>query len=201
MGAVSTLGQPVLRREDARLLAGRGQFLDDIRVPDMLHMAFVRSPHAHARIANIKGSDPFMLWTAAGIAGRVHPAQIVPPPGLDVEAVPHPILADGEVRYVGQAVAAVVAPTRAEAEDLAEQVEVEYEPLPAIDDPRAGETLVRWEKSAGAVAHAFARAAHVVRSEATIPRLAAMPMEPRGVLAKPDGDRLTVYVSAQSTHR
>ena len=68
---------------------------------------------------------------------------------------------------------------------LAEQVEVDYEPLAAVVDPRAGETLVRWEKRAGDVAGAFARAAHVVRTERVIPRLAAVPMEPRGALAAP----------------
>ena len=77
--------------------------------------------------------------------------------GARVAAVPHPLLADGEVRYVGQPVAAVVAESRALAEDLAERVEVDYEPLEPIVDPRAGEPLVRWEKRAGDVAGAFAR--------------------------------------------
>src|SRR3954471_16861123 len=105
VGVVSTLGQPVRRREDARLLAGRGEFLDDLRLPGTLHMAFVRSPHAHARVRAVRGAR----WTAADIAGRALPGQIVPPPGLTVEPVPHPILAATEVRYVGQPVAAVVA--------------------------------------------------------------------------------------------
>ena len=122
MGVASTLGQPVRRREDARLLAGQGQFLDDVPMPNALHMAFVRSPHAHARV-HIKGPGPF-IFTAKDLAGRVSPGQIVPPPGLDVSPIPHPLLADGEVRYVGQPVAAVVAESRALAEDLAEQVEV-----------------------------------------------------------------------------
>jgi carbon-monoxide dehydrogenase large subunit len=200
VGVVSTLGQPVRRREDARLLAGRGEFLDDLRVPGALHMAFVRSPHAHARINRIQGSGP-LIFTAAELAGRVWPQQIVPPPGLDVSPVPHPILADGEVRYVGQPLAAVVAPTRAEAEDAAAAVEVEYEPLAPVTDPRAGETLVRWEKSAGEVAQAFARAAHVLRTETVIPRVAASPMEPRGAIAVPGAERLTIYASSQSAHR
>ncbi|MBE2317133.1 xanthine dehydrogenase family protein molybdopterin-binding subunit [Solirubrobacter sp. CPCC 204708] len=194
MGVASTL-----RREDARLLAGRGQFLDDVPLPGALHMAFVRSPHAHARL-NLKGSGAF-IFTAADVAGHVAPAQIVPPPGLTVEPVPHPVLADGVVRYVGQPVAAVVAESRAAAEDLAESVEVEYEPLPAVVDPRAGDTMARWEKREGDVAGAFARAAHVVRTERVIPRLAAVPMEPRGALAVEEDGRLTVWSSSQSAHR
>jgi len=212
VGLLSTLGQPVRRREDARLLAGQGVFLDDIRIPGTLHMAFVRSPHAHAKVAAIRppggraaravGDDsPTRVWMAADIAGRVFPQQIVPPPGLEVAPVPHPVLAEDEVRYVGQPVAAVVAPTRAQAEDLAQQVEVDYQPLPAVTDPRAGETLVRWEKQAGHVARAFAEAAYVVRTDTALPRLTAAPPEPRGVLAHPTGDRLTVYASSQSAHR
>ena len=160
MGVASTLGQPVRRREDARLLAGRGQFLDDVPMPDALHMAFVRSPHA-ARPRPGEGAWPLHLHRGVDLAGRVSPAQIMPPPGLDVAPIPHPLLADGEVRYVGQPVAAVVAESRALAEDLAEQVEVEYEPLPAVLDPRAGDPMARWEQRAGDVAGAFARAAHV----------------------------------------
>src|SRR5262245_60973656 len=99
------LGQPVRRREDARLLAGRGELLDDIRLPGTLHMAVVRSPHAHARVLAVRGAR----FTAADLTGRAWPGQIMPPPGLTVEPVPHPILATDEVRYVGQPVAAVVA--------------------------------------------------------------------------------------------
>jgi carbon-monoxide dehydrogenase large subunit len=199
VGVASTLGQPVRRREDARLLAGQGVFLDDVAMPDAWHMAFVRSPHPYARV-RITGSYPFM-FTAADLAGSVWPAQIVPPPGLDVQPIPHPVLADGVVRYVGQPVAAVVAPSRAEAEDLAEAVQVTYEPLPAVLDARAGDPLVRWEKREGDVAGAFARAAHVVRTERVIPRLVAAPLEPRGALARVDGGRLTVWSSSQSAHR
>ncbi|HEX6025241.1 MAG TPA: xanthine dehydrogenase family protein molybdopterin-binding subunit [Solirubrobacter sp.] len=197
MGVASSIGRPVRRREDARILSGRSRYLDDISLPDTLHMAFVRSPHAHARVLSVEGAR----WTAAEIAGRAEPAHVAGPPGLTVEHAPHPLLADGEVRYVGQPVAAVVAETRALAEDAAERVAVEYEPLEAVDDPRAGETLVRWEKHEGDVAGAFRAAAHVVRAEHAIPRLAAFPLEPRGALAATDGDRLLVWSSSQSAHR
>ena len=142
-------------------------------------MAFVRSPHAHARVSRGAGAR----WTAAEIAGRAVPAQIVAgPPGLTVEHAPHPLLADGEVRYVGQPVAAVVAESRAVAEDAAERVEVDYEPLEPWTTRAPGETLVRWEKREGDVGGAFAAAAHVVRTDHVIPRLAAVPMEPRGAM-------------------
>ncbi len=197
MGAASTLGRSVRRREDARILSGRSRYLDDIVLPDTAHMAFVRSPHAHARVISVEGAR----WTAAEIAGRADPAHVAGPPGLTVEHAPHPLLADGEVRYVGQPVAAVIAESRALAEDAADAVQVVYEPLEAVTDPRAGETLVRWEKHEGDVAGAFKAAAHVIRAEHVIPRLVAVPMEPRGALAAPDGDRLTVWSSSQSAYR
>ena len=121
------VGQPIRRFEDARILAGRSEFLDDVRVDGLAHIAFVRSPHAHARVRGVRGA----LLTAADLGAR-SPAQIHPPPGLTVAPEPHPLLAVDEVRYVGQPVAAVVAETRALAEDAAERVEVDYEPLPAV---------------------------------------------------------------------
>ena len=143
-------------------------------------MAFVRSPHAHARVRSVRGAR----FSAADLAGRVWPQQIVPPPGLDVSPVPHPLLADGEVRYVGQPVAAVVAASRA--------------PRPRTSPSRWRSSTSRCRRSSirgrarrwcagrstrGTSPGAFARAAHVVRTETVIPRLAAMPMEPRGALA------------------
>lgn len=177
-------------------MAGRSEFLADVQVEDALQMVFVRSPHAYARVLGVRGA----LLSAADLEGLSAP-QINPPPGLTVAPEPHPLLAAGEVRYTGQPVAAVVGETRALAEDAADAVEVDYEPLPAVDDPRAStETLARWEKRAGDVDGAFAAAAHVVRTDHVIPRLVAAPMEPRGALAVP-GERLTVWSSSQSAHR
>ena len=116
VGVANSIGRPVRRREDARILSGRSRYLDDIALPDTLHMAFVRSPHAHARVISVEGAR----WTAAEIAGRAVPGHVAGPPGLTVEHAPHPLLADGEVRYVGQPVAAVVAESRALAEDAAD---------------------------------------------------------------------------------
>jgi carbon-monoxide dehydrogenase large subunit len=194
----ASIGRPVRRREDARILSGRSEFLDDIRLEGMLHMAFVRSPHARARVLGVRGA----LFTAADVAGRVVSARVAPPPGLTIAHAPHPPLALDEVGYVGQPVAAVVGETRASAEDAAERVEVDYEPLEAVVDPRASaEQLARWEMRSGDAASAFASAAHVVRTEHVIPRLAATPMEPRGAVASPGAERLTVWSSSQSAHR
>ena len=197
MGAAGSIGRPVRRREDERILSGRSEFLDDIRLDGTLHMAFVRSPHAHALVRGVRGA----LWAAADIAGRAVPGRVDAPPGLTVADAPHPVLASDEVAYVGQPVAVVVGETRAEAEDAADRVEVDYEVLPGVVDPRAGTELSRWEQRAGDVAGAFARAAHVVRTEHVIPRLAATPMETRGALAQREDERLTVWSSSQSAHR
>jgi carbon-monoxide dehydrogenase large subunit len=197
VGAAGSIGRPVRRREDERILSGRSEFLDDIRLEGMAHLAFVRSPHAHARVRSVRGA----LWTAADIAGHAEPARVDAPPGLTVADAPHPILAGDEVAYVGQPVAVVVGETRAEAEDKADRVEVGYEVLAPVVDPRAGAELSRWEQRAGDVEGAFARAAHVVRTEHVIPRLAATPMETRGAIARRDGERLTVWSSSQSAHR
>ena len=197
MGSNGSIGRPVRRREDARILSGRSEFLDDIRLDGMLHMAVVRSPHAHARVLGVRGA----LLAAADLEGRLVPARVAPPPGLTIAHAPHPPLAVDEVRYVGQPVAVVVAETRALAEDAAERVEVDYEPLDAVVDPRAGSQLARWELRSGNATAAFASATHVVRSEHVIPRLAATPMESRGAIALPEPERLTVWSSSQSAHR
>ena len=198
------VGQPLRRVEDERILRGRSQFLDDVRVEGVAHVAFVRSPHARARIRG--GSLPprapglLAILTADDLAGTA-PPRVDAPPGMELADAPHPLLARADVRYAGQPVAAVVAETRALAEDAAELVEVDYEPLDAVADPRAAEPLLRWERRGGDVAGAFAAAARVVRTDHVIPRVAAVPMETRGALATLDGEELTVWSSSQGAHR
>jgi carbon-monoxide dehydrogenase large subunit len=196
------VGQPIRRREDERILRGRSRFLDDIVLPEMAHMAFVRSPHAHARILGLRRpAGVLAAITAEDLRGCAWPPRVDGMPGMELADAPHPVLADGEVRYVGQPVAAVVAETRALAEDAAERVEVDYEPLEAVVDPRAGEVLLRFSRHVGDVAGAFGAAAHVTRADRVIPRLAAAPMEPRGAIVDPHPQLLTVYSSSQSAHR
>src|SRR5262245_2177640 len=118
----------------------------------MAHMAFVRSPHAYARVRGVRAPSGLLACiTARDLDGCAFPAKVDAIPGMDLLDAPHPLLACDEVRYVGQPVAAVVAETRALAEDAAERVEVDYEPLEPVVDPRAGETLLRWSKRAGDV--------------------------------------------------
>src|SRR5436190_10818909 len=200
-------GRALTRREDERILRGRTRYLDDIEPPGCLHAAFVRSPHAHARIVSVEtpSAAPGLVAVlgATELDGRVRPLPIMTPHGATLASEPHPVLPSDEVRYAGQAVVAVVAESRARAEDAAELVEVEYEPLDAVVVPRGAPELMRWKRSSGDVDGAFARAYAVVAASYAIPRLAAVPLEPRGALASYDGgsDRLTMWCSAQDTHR
>ena len=202
------IGQPLRRREDARVLRGQTRYLDDIERPGLVHAAFVRSPHASAAITGLAvpdlDGDVLAVLTGESLRGRVAPIPVGGPPGVTLADAPHPILALDEVRYVGQPVAAVIAPTRALAEDAAERVEVTYEPRDAVVDPRASTVaLTEFSCGAGDVEAAFARADHVVRGAYGLPRLAAVPIEARGVVAEhdPGRDVLTLWCSAQDTHR
>lgn len=200
------VGQPVPRREDDRILRGHGRYLDDIELPHLAHAAFVRSPHAHARIAAIRvpKGEALLVLSAADLDGHVRDLPVNQVEGVELADAGHPILAHGTVRYVGQPVALVVAETRALAEDFAERVEVDYEPLdPVLEARHAPETLLRFERTAGDVDGAFAAADHVVRTSVRIPRLVAVPIETRGAVAEydPGTDLLTMHLSAQDPHR
>jgi carbon-monoxide dehydrogenase large subunit len=215
------VGSAFRRREDRRLLTGASRFLDDIRLPGMGHAALVRSPHAHARVVRVDAA------AARGLPGvaAVLTAEDLGPPVPRIPAVPvfpgigaarHPLLAGGTVRYVGQPVAVVVADSRYAAEDAAEAVRVEYEPLPAVADagaaldpaapvlhPALGSNVIfsRDVRSGDAEA-AFRGAAVVVEATFEEPRLAGLPMEGRGVVARYDetSDRYEITLSTQSPH-
>jgi carbon-monoxide dehydrogenase large subunit len=203
------VGQALTRREDDRVLRGRARYVDDIELADMAHIAFVRSPHARARVGAVRvprtlPPGVFAVVTPDDLAGRVKRYPKAAIDGMEVSDDQHPVLPDGEVRYAGQPVAAVVAASRALAEDLAEEIEVDYDPLEAVVDPRASdEALVRWAHAGGDVDGAFARAAHVVSGRYGMARVAAVPIEARGAVAVQDraSGLLTVWCSAQDTHR
>jgi aerobic carbon-monoxide dehydrogenase large subunit len=208
LSAGRLVGRPIRRREDERILRGRTRYLDDIDPPGAVHVAFVRSPFAHARIGSVDVPDAldgvFAAITAADLEGRLSDLPVQGFEGGEVSAEGHPVLAGHEVRYAGQAVAAVLAESRALAEDAAELVEVDYEPLePALDARRSEVTMSRWHRVTGDVDGAFGSAAHIVRASHVLPRLAPVPMEPRGAIASYDeaDDMLTVWVSAQDSHR
>lgn len=218
---MSHVGLPLRRREDTRFLTGTARYVDDFDPEGALQLAFVRSPHAHARLGTVDveaaraAPGVSAVVTGADLAGRV-PA--LPAGSIEDGVVAdcgHPVLARDKVRYVGEAVAAVAARTRAEAEDAAELVLCDYESLaPVLDvrrDPAAppllheesGDDLVRWARSRGDVGGAFAVADRIVSASFRIPRLVAAPIEPRGAVAEYDAatDLLTIRCSAQEPHR
>jgi len=202
------IGRSLRRLEDPRLLRGEGQFVDDLRPEGCMHVAFVRSPVASGRIRAVEGGI-----VAADLEGSCRPLAVhLTTPGA--VSPPRPILARDRVRFVGEMMAAVVAPTRYEAADAAQGVSPDIEPLPAVitfeDALAEGAPLVHGDvhgnlyfaghRSYGDLDAAFHGADLVVEGEVTHPRVAAAPIEPRGVLAQPDGHGVTVWTSTQVPH-
>src|SRR5215471_14795508 len=210
------VGRPLKRFEDPRLVTGQGSFVDDLRLPDMLHALVLRSPHAHARILSLDAAPARALpgvaavLTASDIAGAVR--DIPPRPTRELEGmqVPeHPVLARDKVCYVGQPVAIVVAQDPYVARDAVEVIAVHYAPLPAVIDPLTAmhpdtpvvhadlgtNGVLHVTSSGGDLEAAFAQADLVVRQHYQVQRLAPAPMETRGVVAvyHPQDDRLTVW--------
>ena len=149
------VGQALRRKEDPRMITGRGRYVDDMVVPGMLYMAVVRSPEAHAKIVSIDASAAKALPGIHGVftgedldLGAGLPMAWVPP-GVEINTPEHWPLAKGEVKYVGQGVAVVVGEDKYAVVDAAEQVFVDYEPLPVVVDPEkaleAGSPLVHEE--------------------------------------------------------
>ncbi len=216
----SYIGESVVRSQTTRLLAGRGVFTDDVVLPRMLHVAFVRSPHAHARIASIDAADARAL---PGVAAVVTGEDMAPVcsgwvgtlahfAGMK-SATQHP-LATGKPLWQGEPVAAVVAESRAIAEDGAVRVRVEWEALPAVTDPESaldpstpvihpelGDNLAfRLDLASGDADRAFAEADTVIRETFTMGRHTGVTLEARAILADfdPSERRLTVYHSFQA---
>ncbi|HUK06765.1 MAG TPA: xanthine dehydrogenase family protein molybdopterin-binding subunit [Stellaceae bacterium] len=218
-GAANGIGQPVLRKEDVRLLTGRGRYVDDFVLPRMAHAAFVRSPHAHARIRAVEKSAALAVPGALavfvgadyrddGLQPIPHNASVLGPPDLAVRVGMRPILTPHwplplhKARFVGEAVAMVVADTIASVKDMVEALEIAYEPLPAVilaaEAAKTGAPLL-WDEAlhnicveieagdAAATAAAFARAAHVVRLNTRAQRVTGVPMEPRTTIVEYDG--------------
>ena len=218
----STLGTSVLRREDARFLTGRGRYTDDVTIAGTTHAAFVRGPHAHARIRAIDTTRAQSLrgvravftgaqLTAGGVKG-IPTGWLLP----DIKTPTHFPIAVDRVRHAGEAVAVVIADNPYVARDAAELVAVDYEALPAVVDTEGAltnGTLVHddapnnrcfhWELGdAAATNAAFRNAAHVVKQRLVNQRLAAVAMEPRSALASYSKatDDLTLWVTSQNPH-
>ena len=186
------IGASVHRVEDGRFLTGRGSYVDDLAFQGALHCAFVRSPHAHARIRKIDAGGGLVLTGRDLQADGVKPMRAGWALAGMVE-VPRFALAFETVRHVGEPVAAVFAESRAAAEDAAELVEVEYEALP----PAMDERCFRWTRGDAAGADsALARASRVVSIELVNNRLCGAAIEPRAAVATPD----TLYCATQAPH-
>ena len=229
MGDNSTgIGVPLRRKEDARFLMGRGNYVADIKRPEMTHAVLVRSPHAHARIVAIdtraaSGMPGVVaIYTAEDLArdgiGTLPCAwPVTGKGGMATKEPPHPVLAQGKVRHVGDPVALVVAEDLLAARNAAEAVEVEYESLPAVvgalDALKPGapavyddipdNLCVDWEiGDANATDAAFARAAHVARLSLVNNRLVGNPMESRAAIGEYDRSRgqYTLHSTSQFPH-
>src|SRR5262245_30957621 len=214
------IGRRLLRQEDPRLVAGRGAYVTDLALPNMLHMALLRSPHAHARIGRVDGERARQVpGVVAGFTADdlrdVGPLPVLAhPPGQ--RQTDFPVLPADRVRYVGQPLAAVVAETRYAAQDGVEALDVTYDPLPAVADiehataPGAPKLYDEWpdnvavarEIGGGDPDGVLATAPTVVEARFTMPRQTAAPMEGRAVCAGFDDatGELTLWASSQAPH-
>ena len=234
------IGQPIRRKEDRRLLTGQGRFTDDINLAAQAHAYVLRSPHAHARIRAIDtraaAAMPGVLAILTGAdyaADGLKPMQHGPSgadhfeitkPAFGPEAMPfgpppdQPPIAIDKVRFVGEALAYVIAETLDQARDAAERIEIDYEVLPAVVDiagalapnvarlwdERGGNLLVELQNGdATATAAAFARAHKIIQLESHNQRVSGVPMEPRCTIAEYDAPTglYTIHSVSQGVHR
>ncbi|MDE0462788.1 MAG: molybdopterin-dependent oxidoreductase, partial [Caldilineaceae bacterium] len=210
MAYATYMGAQIKRKEDPRLITGSGSYVGDLKLPGMHYVAFVRSPYAHARIGDIDSSAALAMdGVVAVVTGQDLAAHTEPMPfpfevgSADGEANSkrtHHALTTGRVLHMGECVAVVIASDAATAADAAEEVFVDWEPLPAVAgieqalDPDAAllfddmDSNVQevWRRKVGDVEAAFASAHKVVSQHITSQRLAAVPMEGRSIVAAPD---------------
>src|SRR5512139_2940237 len=222
----NVIGKAIRRKEDARFLTGSGQFTDDVVQPNQVHAWFLRSPHAHARL---RGIDTKKAKAAPGVVAVITGADldgvnglpcgwlITGTDGKPMNEPPHPVLAKGKVRHVGDPVAMVIAETPHEAKDAAELVDVDYEVLPSvvncvdalkpgapqIHDEAPGNKCYTWSLGdKAAVDAAFAKAAHISKLDIVNNRLIPNAIEPRAAVALYNraDDAYTLYVASQNPH-
>ena len=216
-------GSGIRRREDPRLITGRASYTDDITLPGMAYAAILRSPYAHANITSIDPSEAkcqpgvIAVYTGKDIEGHLNPipcAWLIPDSNLLTPD--HPAIAKDKVRYVGDAVAVVVAESRYQAEDALEHIDVDYEPLDATINPKAStqdgapqvhddvpnNIAFKWTVAGGEIDEAFEKADVVVRDTINLQRLIPNAMEPRSAIAQyvaPTGN-LTLWGTSQNPH-
>ncbi|HEX2466624.1 MAG TPA: xanthine dehydrogenase family protein molybdopterin-binding subunit [Solirubrobacterales bacterium] len=221
-GGDDYVGQTIPRKEDARMIAGQGRYVDDINPVGTLHAAIVRSPEAHATIVSIDTSEArehpnvVAVFTGEDLADdwKADVPSVWHPPGVEMHHPDHWPLKRGEVKCVGDPVAVVVATDRYVAADAAEEVIVEYDPKPVVVDPERalenGSPLVwdqfgtnkshEWAISGGDIDRALADADVVMERRVVNHRTAGAAIEARGCLAEPHGDSVTLYSSTQIPH-
>jgi carbon-monoxide dehydrogenase large subunit len=216
-----SIGQPLRRKEDARLVTGRTRWTDSVTLPGLLHVAVLRSPMAHARITRVDVSGALgkpgvvAAYTGADLADDLGGLPTAWTVSEDMKTPPHHPVARDKVRYVGDAVAIVVARSRYAAADALEAIEVDYEPLPAVLDMEAaltdGTTLVHddigtnlcftYDEEHGDYEATKAKADVVMRRRYVHQRLIPSAMEPRSVVVDPSGgDSYTLWSSTQVPH-
>jgi aerobic carbon-monoxide dehydrogenase large subunit len=215
------IGKPLKRKEDPRLIQGISHYVDDINLAGMHYVAFLRSPYAHAKVRSVDlskarhASGVVLALSGADIDGAIQPvpcAAQIP----DMKSGARPVLARDRVRFVGEAVAVVVATDRYAARDALDLIEVDYEPLTPIVNPEkaiakgaaplhAGHkdnVAFKWELEGGDLKAAFKAADKVIKQRVVNQRLIPVPIETRGVLAdyKPGEGQLTIWSSTQIPH-
>ena len=225
---VEGIGASVVRKEDRRFITGKGKYVDDIKLVGMTYAHFVRTPHAHAKVKSI---DPSAALKMPGVIAVLNGQQLVDDKvgnlicgwaitskdGSPMKMGAWPAMAPETVRFVGQAVAVVIAETKNQARDAAEAVAVSYEELPAASDVKAaikpgapqlhpeapGNIIYDWHiGDEAATKDAFSKAANVVTLELTNNRLAPNAMEPRAAIADYDTaeEHFTLYTTSQNPH-
>ncbi len=213
-------GAEIKRREDPRFLTGQGRYVGDLAFPGMLHAAFLRSPHAHARIVRIEGDDarkaPGVVAVVAGadLGGLSRPYPVTHPHPALRAAMATPFT-DGRVRYVGEPIAVVVAEDRYQAEDALDRIAVDYEPLSVVVDAAAalvegaavlhdalGNNLAgQWKETVGDIEKALADSPHIFRDRIRVSRGTGAPIECRGTIAAPEPTgRITLWAATQTPH-
>src|ERR1700722_5684998 len=215
---VAELGRARLRKEDAKLITGQTNWTDNIKLPGMLHLAFVRSPYAHAKITRVDVSGALGLpgvvaaFSGADFADEQGSLPCAWPVTEDILIPPHPPMAVDEVRYVGEAVAVVVARDRYAAADALAAIDVDYEPLPPVLDMRTalsegapkvhegGNKSYEWVLANGDVDAAFSGAPVVLERTYRQQRLIPCAMEPRAVVVQWLDDHVTLWSSTQIPH-
>jgi aerobic carbon-monoxide dehydrogenase large subunit len=220
-GGNGFVGRRLRRKEDPRMISGRATYVDDLLLPGTLYAAVVRSPEAHARITSIDTSAAAeragveAVFTGEDLADMAAPCPMVwVPPGVEVHVPEHWPLARGKVGYVGQAVAVVLGSDKYAVVDAADDVVVEYEPLPVVVDPEAAlepgapiiheefgtNKVFEWSLAGGDVDAALDDADVVLERRIVNHRTAGAAIEPRGAMAEWREGRLTLWSSTQIPH-